>query len=302
MTDLASCLEEYLQLRRGLGHQMGHAERPLRQFVAHLSERGLDTVTVVDAIEWAGEETLSHPRPPTRATLRLSVVRGFAGWLHALDPRHEIPPTKVFPGLPGRRAPHIYTAEQVSNMLDAASKLSRREGRNCYRVFFGLLTVTGMRVSEAIALSRPDVDFQADVVTVVDSKSRTPRLIPLHPTTAAVLSDFAAGSPIGPLFANPAGGRLAYSSVRYAFNQMRSAAGLSDLEPLPRIHDLRHTFAVNTLLDWSRDGDDIRTRLPLLSTYLGHSNPAHTYWYLTSVPALMSDAAQLLTVNGSPLP
>jgi len=190
----------------------------------------------------------------------------------------------------------------MSDLLDAASMLSRRDGSNCYRVFFGLLTVTGMRVGEAIALSRADVDFGDDVVTVVDSKSRTPRLIPLHPTTAAVLSDFAApGGHSGPLFANPAGGHLAYSTVRYAFNQMRTATGLSDLEPLPRIHDLRHTFAVNTLLDWSRDGDDIRTKLPLLSTYLGHSNPAHTYWYLTSVPALMSHAAQLLTANGSPL-
>jgi len=178
-------------------------------------------------------------------------VPRFARWLYELDPRYEIPPAKVIPGLPGRRAPHIYTPEQVGDLMNAASGLTRFGRRDSYPVFFGLLAVTGMRVSEAIGLSRRH-GLRRWCADRHRQQVPHPRLIPLHPTTAGVLRDLASPSrpnlPDSPLFANPGGGRLAYGTVRDAFNQMRTAAGLSGLDPTPRIHDLRHTFAVNTLL------------------------------------------------------
>lgn len=173
---------------------------------------------------------------------------------------------------------------------------------------FGLLASTGLRVGEALGLDTDEADLDAGVLTISRGKSRDPRLVPLHPTTTAALHDYArwrdrhldrgnTPNDAHAFFLNTRGRRLPYTNVRHAFGQARDAAGLTTGTRRPRIHDLRHTFAVTTLLGWYRDGADVAARMPTLSTYLGHTNPADTYWYFTAVPELLAYAANRLDAS-----
>lgn len=295
---------DYLRLRRQLGFTLVWDEHLLGQFTARLGAVGAEVITVTDAIAWCGllPEGVTS-RPATRASTRLTAVRGFAAYMHALDPVHEVPPRGVFARQVHRPAPHIYTVAEISSLIEAAGHLARGVRAQTYPVLFGLLAATGLRVGEALALDRDEADLKAGLLSVSRGKSRDPRLVPLHATTTAALSCYAAWregheqKPCrsdAPFFTDRDGDRLPYLNVLYAFKQASTAAGLRTETQHPRIHDLRHTFAVNTLLGWYRDGVDVATRMPLLSTYLGHTDPANTYWYLSAVPELLAHAATRL--------
>jgi integrase len=291
-------------LRRQLGFTLARQEHLLGQFTTHLAAAGAEAITIADAIAWAGllPEGVKD-RPATRASTRLTAIRGFAAYLHSLDPVHEVPPRAVFTRHVPRPTPHIYNSAEVTALIGAAGRLPGGVRARTYPVLFGLLAATGLRVGEALALSRGEADLEVGVLTVSRGKSRDPRLVPVHPTTTAALGRYAAwrdqyepepGGRDAAFFTDPKGDRLAYMNVRHAFVQASTTSGLRTAEQRPRMHDLRHTFAVNTLLSWYRSGADVAAKMPTLSTYLGHTDPANTYWYLSAVPELLAHAAARL--------
>jgi integrase/recombinase XerD len=300
MTALDEHVADYLRIRRALGFKLERAEKLLGQYLNYLQATDQDLVTVENALTWV--------RLPTAGggnwwAQRLSVVRCFATYLHALDPAHEIPPADVLARRIRRSVPYLYTEQEVLALMVATGRLRGQLRRATYRTLMGLLAVTGMRVGEAIRLDRADLDLAAGVVTVRDSKFGKSRELPLHPTTVAALREYlrirdahqhAAVSDA--LLISPAGTRLIYCNVHATFRQLRADAGLAARSSAcrPRVHDLRHRFAVQTLLEWYRDGVEVQPRLPLLSTYLGHTHPRHTFWYLQAAPELMAIAGQRL--------
>jgi integrase len=305
MTGWDEHVADYLRLRRQLGFTLVWHEHLLGQFTQHLVSAGFKQIEVSDAITWCGllPEGVTS-RSATRASTRLSAVRGFAVYMHALDPVHEVPPRGMFARPVHRPTPYIYTNAEIFALVEAAGHLARGTRAQTYPVLFGLLAATGTRIGEALALNRNEADLKVGVLTITGGKSRDPRLVPLHATTTAALSRYATardeheqkpGASYAPFFTDRNGDRLAYMNVRHAFEQACTAAGLRTEAQRPRMHDLRHTFAVNTLLGWYRDGADVAARMPVLSTYLGHTDPANTYWYLSAVPELLAHAATRLT-------
>jgi len=307
MTALEQHAADYLQIRRALGFKLERAEKLLAQYLAHLDTTGQDRLTVENALAWA--------RLPGAGVsgswwaFRLSVVRSFATYLHAVDPAHEIPPADALGRRIRRSVPYLYTEQEISALMAATSRLRGQLRQTTYRTLIGLLAVTGMRVGEAIRLDRCDLDVGNGLLTVRESKFGKSRELPLHPSTVTALREYlrvrdahqnAQGSDA--FFISPAGTRLIYCNVHATFRQLRADAGLRPRSPVcrPRIHDLRHRFAVQTLLDWYRDGVDVPPRLPLLSTYLGHTHPRHTFWYLQAAPELMAIAGQRLEAAQEP--
>ncbi|HTU62119.1 MAG TPA: tyrosine-type recombinase/integrase [Polyangiales bacterium] len=300
MTSLEQHAADYLQIRRALGFKLERAEKLLAQYLAFLDATGQDRVTIENALAW------THLPGHTSASwwaFKLSTVRCFATYLHAIDPAHEVPPADVLPRQIRRAVPYLYTDEEIWALMTATSRLRGQLRQATYRILIGLLAVTGMRVGEAIRLDRPDFDPTAGMLTVRGTKFGKSRELPLHPTTVVVLRDYLRirdahqhADVSDALLISPAGTRLIYCNVHATFRQLRADTGLESRSPAcrPRIHDLRHRFAVQTLLDWYRDGVEIQPRLPLLSTYLGHTHPRHTYWYLQAAPELLAIAGQLL--------
>lgn len=298
---------DYLRLRRQLGFQLIWDEHLLGQFTQHLAAQKIERISIETAAGWAGAlPEGATVRPVTRAATRWTAIRGFAAYLHSLDPVHEILPRGLFAGRTARQTPHIYTDAEIAALMDAAGRLRRFERNRIYPALFGLLASTGLRIGEALALDIDEADLDTGVLTISRGKSRDPRLVPLHPSTTAALCAYAswrddqAPDPhTGPtdaaaFFTERDRRRLPYANVQYAFEQVRDAAGLTTDGRAPRLHDLRHTFAVTTLLGWYRDDADVAALMPALSTYLGHASPADTYWYLTAVPELLAHAASKL--------
>ncbi|OMH24965.1 hypothetical protein BKD30_07000 [Tersicoccus phoenicis] len=304
MTAWDEHVADYLRLRRQLGFTLVWDEHLLGQFSAHLNAAGIEHVTTGVMIDWAGQPREGAAGSgASRASTRMRAVRSFAAYLHALDPAHEVPAAGVFSHQPRRTMPYIYSHEEIIGLLEAAAGLKRYERSRIYPVVFGLLAVTGMRVGELLALDADEVDLEAGIITVSRGKSRDPRLVPIHESTTTMLTDYAAWraqrAAAGPgdaaaFFTDHRGKRLTYFTTQYAFERVREAAGLTAGGALPRIHDLRHSMAVSTLLGWYRAGLDVAGLLPRLSTYLGHTNPANTYWYLSAVPELLGHAAARL--------
>jgi len=301
MTTLEQHAADYLWIRRALGFKLERAEKLLAQYLAYLKATGQDQVTVENALDWA-----ALPTAGSRGSwwaFRLSTVRCFATYLHAIDPVHEVPPPDALPRQIRRAVPYLYTEQEIWALMAATDRLRGQLRRATYRTLFGLLAVTGMRVGEAIRLDRPDLDLTAGVVTVRDSKFGKSRELPLHPTTVTALRKYLRirdthqhADVSDALLISPAGTRLIYCNVHATFRQLRADARLRPRSSAcrPRIHDLRHRFAVQTLLDWYRDGVEVQPRLPLLSTYMGHTHPRHTFWYLQAAPELMAIAGRRL--------
>jgi integrase len=299
MSPLRQALADYLAVRRALGYKLAYAGKLLGQFVTFLEDAGATTITTTDAITWA---TLPG-RSPWWHAQRLTVVRGFATHLHAADPAAEIPPPHVIPARAPRATPYLYSAAEVAALMAATSTLSSRLRAATYQTLIGLLAATGIRVGEAIRLDRPDFDPEAGVLTVRNTKFGKTRLVPLHPTVTAALAgclqlrDRLHPGPSDPaVFISPAGTRLAYCNVHATWRLLVRRAALRPRSPncRPRPHDLRHSFAVASLLDAYAAGQDGQARLALLATYLGHVNPAATYWYLSAAPELLALAGQRL--------
>lgn len=300
MTNLHSALKRYLSMRKGLGYKYQHQTRRLADFVSFMESREATTITTKLAMEWA---TLPPDRHASWA-LRLTDVRGFARHIANIDPKTEVPPVGILPGLK-RAKPYIYSDAEVNALLVAALSLPPAGGlrRWTYHHLFGLIAVTGMRLSEAIDLQRDDVDLEAGVLTVRLTKFGKTRLVPLHPTTSAALRNYAArrdshfASPCAPhFFVAERGGPLLHQYVHRVFWRLSREIGLrrTGARTGPRVHDLRHRFAIRTLLGWYREGTDVEKKLPALSTYLGHACVRDTYWYLSACPELMQEAAQRL--------
>ncbi len=284
MSPLDQHLSDYLTMRRALGHRLERSEKLLWQFVSYLDGVDAVTITTHDALDWA----MLPSRSRAWSAIRLSAVRGFAGYLHTLDECCEVPPSDVLRPRPRLAVPYLYSPEQLQALLSATDTLSCPLRAATFQTLIGLLAATGMRIGEAIAADHDKA-----------------RQLPLHPSTTAAIRAYLKrpdrpARPQSPaLLLSIAGTRLRYPNVLRTFVTLLGRAGVTARSERcrPRIHDLRHTFAVQTLLDCYRTGVDIDRRLPLLSTYLGHVNPASTYWYLTGSPELLALAGQRLQTS-----
>lgn len=300
MNRLQPALDDYLTLRRSLGFKLARDEKLLGQFLAWLDEQGKDTITISDALTWV---RLPQGASPSWLRMRMRAVRGFAGYLRAIDPAHEVPPPGLVSGPVRRAVPYLYSDAEIVAVMAQTARLKTALRRATIRTLIGLLAVTGMRLGEVIGLDDGDFDTGDGLLVVRNAKFNKHRQLPLHPSTVAELSayrrlrDQRFPPPVSPaLLVSSAGTRLLTYNVGQTFTKLVRHAGLTPRSPAcrPRPHDLRHTLAVRTLLQWYRDGGDIAARLPLLSTYLGHVSPANTYWYLSAAPELLAEAAARL--------
>lgn len=298
-TTLEQAAQGYIVIRRSFGYKLHRHDKLLADFCAWLDRAGLDTVTVDAAVAWA----VSPGRSDAWHAERLSVVRGLAAYLRAVDPAVEVPARDAVPLRRRRTPPHIYSQDEIDALMAQARLLSPRLRAATFETLIGLLAVTGMRSGEALRLDRDDVDLDAGTVAIVATKFNKSRVLALHPTTLAALAAYAdlrdrrwLPPQTSSFFVSNRGSRLSNSSLYAAFGQLLGQAGLvppaGSRTRRPRPHDLRHSFAVATLLDWYRSDQDVGPLLPLLSAWLGHAQPKDTYWYLSAVPELLAAASE----------
>ena len=297
MSHLSSHIEDYLAMRRALGFKLAKEGRLLRDFAAFAEAAGAGTVTTDLAVAWS---VMPQNASPVWAAQRLTMVRGFARYLQAVDPATQVPPIGVLPARTRRVTPYIYSDAEVAALMTAARMLRNPLKAATFETLIGLLAVTGMRGSEAMALDGGDLDTTAGLLTVRATKFRKSRQLPLQVTTLRALASYQAvrdrlcpAPATASLLVSATGARLCQATVQPAFRCLLREAGIGQGTPRPRatIHGLRHSFAVKTLLGWYRDGQDVQARMPSLSTWLGHVAPAATYWYLTGTPELLALAA-----------
>jgi len=305
MSRLGQAVEDYLRLRRSLGHDLADAERLLPRFVAYMDTIGAETVTIKVALAWVQEPDVEAGS--TVWPRRMTAVRGFARYMSGIDPRTEVPPLGLVPYRQQWRPPFVYTSADVAALMTQARRtLSAPPLRaDTYVTLIGLLASTGMRVGEAIRLDRPDVDWSEGVLLIRDSKFGKTRQVPVHTSTLDALGAYAnRRDNVGPppqtmaFFVSSRGTRLCYTGVSDTFRTLLKGSGVGDGSAVtPRLHGLRHSFAVRTLMGWYQAGEDVAVRLPWLSTYLGHRDPRSTYWYLSAVPELLAFAANCLEAD-----
>ncbi|MCU0621742.1 MAG: tyrosine-type recombinase/integrase [Gemmatimonadales bacterium] len=299
MKPLDRALHDYLATRRALGFKLRRAGLLLPDFVRFLAQTGHAVVTAGAAVAWARQPTAARP---AWWSARLDEVRGFAKYLQTLDSRHEIPPRALLAHRHMRAAPYVYEPTEIAALLRATEVLTSPLRVATYRTLIGLLAVTGLRTGEAIRLDRTDVDLRRGRLLIRHTKFGKTRQVPLHATTVAALARYARlRDRLAPrrrmpsFFVSTVGRRLIYQNVHETFLRLVYAAGIADRRPRrPRIHDLRHTFAVHSVVGWHRAGLDVERQLPVLATYLGHVSVASTYWYLSAVPELLGAATARL--------
>lgn len=302
MNLLRNLLEDYLGVRRALGFKLYNVGLNLQQFVCFLERESASVITTELALRWATQPLNAHP---AYWASRFGMVRGFAHYVSATDPRTEILPQGLLPYRYRRKPPYIYSEEEITRLIQAAQQLPSTIGLrpHTYSALFGLLAVTGMRISEPLGLDRDDVDLTHGALTIRQTKFGKSRWLPIHPSTQQALADYAClrdrlcRKPKCPgYFISEQGTRLTQWAARWTFVQLSHQIGLRGPEDRygPRLHDLRHRFAVCTLLTWYRSGVNVEQHLPELSTYLGHAHVTDTYWYLTATPELLALAAQRL--------
>jgi integrase len=299
VTSMRSHVEQYLAMRRNLGFKLHGDARMLREFADRLDHTGQATITIAAAVDWASE-----PRDVTTAhrQRRLAVVRGLARYLVAFDPTCQVPPPGLLPGRAHRPTPYHYSSEEIVALVHAAGTIAAPLASATMQALISLIAASGLRIGEALALDRDDVE-EREAVLMVTGKNGQTRMIPLHATTVAMLAGYAARrdrlcpTPVSPgFFLTTTGRRTQQSAAQHVFGRLVTAAGIHTPpgRRRPRIHDLRHTFAVNVLIGWYESGVDVAARLPVLSAFLGHSSPEATYWYLQATPRLLALAAQRL--------
>ena len=302
MRSLREGAEDYLALRRSLGFKLKRPARFVRSFVESLEKRGETRITTQFALEWA---TQPQHLQPSEWAARLSGVRAFARYWSSIDVATEIPPEGLLPFRARRPRPYLYSELEVQRLLEEARGMPAQFSLQplTYHCLFGLLAVTGLRISEALNLESRDVNWAEGVLTIRTSKFGKSRLVPLHPTSKDALSDYALqriqrfpDRPTSAFFPSRTGAHLDPGQVRRTFYRISRQIGIRGASAShgPRLHDFRHRFAVETLLRWYRSGEDVRRRLPILSTYIGHSHVTDTYWYLSNTPELMAAAGDRL--------
>jgi integrase/recombinase XerD len=300
---LGDALEEYITLRRALGFSLDMPCGLLHRFVAYTENEGASSITTELALRWAMQPDCQ----PAQWANRLSMVRRFACYMSALDARTEIPPYGLLPHRYRRKHPYIYTEKEIAHLIKAAQKLPSPLGLRAatYSTLFGLLAVTGMRVSEPVALDRDDIDLSRGILIIRRTKFGKSRMLPLHASTVEALQRYLKLRDqiclkTKSFFVSEHGTRLTVWSVRKTFILLSRQIGLRgpDDSHGPRIHDLRHRFAIETLLSWYRTGIDVERRMPELSAYLGHVHVNDTYWYISAVPELLQLATLRLEQRG----
>lgn len=302
MSALHQALSRYVLMRRGFGYRYDGEEHYLGDFVAFMDAAEATVITRKFAVAWITQA------PRASWPNRLSMVRGFARHLASFEPGTETLPAGIFPA-PRRTAPYIYIQAEIERLLEATLNWGLAKGinRQTYHCFFGLLAATGMRLGEAIGLTRADVDLEAGLLTLRMAKGRKDRFVPLHPTTTQALADYAAlrddyrvCRKSAWFFVLRGGQRLRPQYPQRVFVGVAQRIGQRDPRSdrrSPRLHDLRHSFAVNTIVRWYRAGEDVERMLPTLSTYLGHTKVHDTYWYLSACPELMEQVVSKLEVR-----
>jgi integrase/recombinase XerD len=299
MKSLAAAAKDYLALRRALGFKLYHETWWLPDFVAFLRSHGSCAITTALALRWAQQPPDGAPNWWAK---KLRAIRCFARHHHASDPRTEIPASDLLPYRPRRLTPHLYTDEEVTALLQQARRLHDPLLSATYTTLLGLLAATGMRVGEAIGLDQDDIDWRRSLLIVSNSKFGKSRHVPVHCSTLTALHDYAqVRDRLRPrrseqsFFVSGVGRRVIHQNFHHVFLRLLRLCGIRGRgDRRPRLHDLRHTFALKTLHDWYRAGVNVEPRLPWLSTYLGHINPTTTYWYLTATPDLLALAADRL--------
>ena len=302
MKQLRKAVQDYLTMRRSLGFKLIKHEAWLAEFVSFLVRKRSSRITVNLALEWA---TQNANHKPYDWAARLSAVRGFTRHWSATDPSTEVPPLGLLPYRPPRARPYFYSDHEIRKLLEAARTRPSIDPLRpwTYYCLFGLLAVTGLRLSEALNLQVGDLDWSEGVLTIRGAKFGKSRLVPIHRSTRKVLADYAKRRDRrfgvrseGPFLVNKNGNRLDTGEVHRAFYILSRQIGLRAVDSSrgPRLHDFRHRFAVQTLLCWYRNGEDPKRRLPVLSTYLGHAHVTDTYWYLTGTPELLGAAGKRL--------
>lgn len=306
MKGLEARIGEYLRLRRAMGFKLERDERLLFQFASYLKSANTGTVTVEHVLAWA---VMPGGAPEWHAA-RLRAIRGFLHWAKPFDPDIEVPAAGLLTATSQRAIPYLYTDRQIQILIEQAAPTPHRSVLKAatYSTLIGLLACTGMRIGEAIGADWDDL--AEGVLTIADTKFGKTRLVPLHPTAVQALIGYRQilrrelkhTLDTGALFVSTAGTRLLYKNVHFHFHRLTDEAGITarSTRCRPRIHDLRHTFAVNTLAEAYRNGDDPARTLTILATYLGHISPSSTYWYLQAAPQLLAQAAGKMQAAGQP--
>ncbi len=293
MTGLRQALKDYLLIRRRLGYQLTADERLLENFVAFLERAGAERITTVLAVRWA---KLPADAQPYRWRQRLGIVRAFARYLATIDPASEVPSKDLLPATRPRVAPYIYSPAEITALMSAAAALTPRPRAATHETVIGLMASSGLRLGEALGLDRQDVDL-SDGTLHLRARQTKQREVPMHTSTTDALRGYArqrehqwTAPQTSAFFLNTRGERLTKSELNHTFAKLIRQVGLEGCgeRVRPRPHDLRHTLAVRTLLDWHHAGVDVDRQMPLLSTFLGHVDPESTYWYLQAVPELMA--------------
>jgi len=304
-------LDRYLSVRRSLGYDLSTSARILGNFLAFMDKNGDERITSSVFLEW--QRDFGHAGRDTWAA-RYSAVRLFSQWLSGLGQHHEALPPGLIPNRARRVRPHIYSADEIANIVMVAADLPSTygvRGLTC-STLFGLIAATGLRISEALGLDVDDVDLENGVLTIRQGKLGKARLVPLHASVKDRLRlymlerDRLLGRPSQPLFVTCRGERMGDCGARYNFAQVCQHIGLRTPQLYgrhgrgPRIHDLRHSFAVRTLIQWYQAGADPNREMVKLTTYLGHVKPEHTYWYIEAVPELLQLASDRLAQESRP--
>ena len=306
---IASQLDRYLSVRRSLGFDLRTDELVLRRFARFADQEGASHIDTALFLRW--DASLPDVGTSTRSA-RLGKVRLFAQWLSSIDPAHEVPPRGLLPDRSGRARPYIYNEAEIASIIATAKELPSiygLRGLTC-STLFGLIAVTGLRISEALALEDNDLDTGNGVLRVRRGKLGRERLLPLDRTVVAQLVAYSAerdrllGRAAPAFFVTENGTKLTDCCARYNFARACQQIGLRAHQHYcrhgrgPRIHDLRHTFAVRTMINWYRTGKDPAREMIRLTTYLGHTDPDNTFWYLEAVPELLDLAMARATANG----
>jgi integrase/recombinase XerD len=296
-------LQRYLKIRRNLGYDLSTSERVLKQFVFFLETKNETYITSDLFLQW--KQVFGKAAQSTWAS-RLGMVRLFASWLHSLDLRHEVPPQSLIFSRYRRKQPYIYKDAEIRCIIEAAGLLPSKNGFReiTYPAFFGLVSVTGLRINEAISLNNTDVDLHNGIITLYNGKNGKNRILPITECTIDHMKEYLRkrdrllGHTPEPFFVSDEGIRLTDCAVRYNFAIVCKMIGLRAEQRFykhgvgPRIHDLRHTFAVKVMMNWYKEGKNIDQEMLKLVTYLGHQKVSHTYWYIEAVPELLALASK----------
>ena len=298
-------VEDYLAERRRLGYRLRSTALALRSFARYVDGLDLSTPLSVEVMAaWARQAKTNSDNPTTWAR-RLKRLRPFTRWLQQFEPDTEVPDSTVFGPIGWRPAPHIFTEQEIGDLLAAARRLEPDLRGATYEALFGLLAATGLRISEAVYLRQADVDLHAGLLTVRQTKFDKSRYVPLHPSATEALRRYQglrnlyiSAKEDTPFFVGTRGRRLgcelSLRQVDRIFQRLREQLGWVNRgsHAAVRVHDLRHSFIVSRLVRWHAQGVDIDQAMLALSTYVGHARVTNTYWYLSGVPELMGLAAE----------